>query len=50
MVRSQREQILGMSSLHFGLLLVAAGVVAYGIMASLKHAGVLRAPESSEAT
>jgi len=42
-VRSEHEQILGMSSFSVGLLLVAAGVVAYGIRAAWRQ---LRAPEA----
>ncbi len=37
-VRSQSEQVLGMSALAFGLILISAGVVAYGVK-SLVHAG-----------
>lgn len=38
-VRSQSEQVLGMSSFAFGMLLIAAGVVVYGLNAALKPAG-----------
>ena len=36
-VRSQHEELLGMSSLNFGLLMMAAGVLAYGIKVLLTH-------------
>jgi amino acid transporter len=35
-VQGQREQILGMSSLSFGLLLMAGGVLAYGVQRMLR--------------
>jgi amino acid transporter len=38
-VRSETEQVLGMSSFAFGMLLVAAGVVAYFLNHALKPAG-----------
>jgi amino acid transporter len=38
-VRSQNETVMGMSSLAFGLLLMAAGVVAYFVNHALKPAG-----------
>jgi amino acid transporter len=38
-VRSQHEEILGMSSFAFGMILIAAGVVAYAINTLLKPAG-----------
>lgn len=38
-VRSQTEQVLGMSSLAFGMILIAAGVVVYGLNVMLKPAG-----------
>jgi amino acid transporter len=40
-VHSEQQQILGMSSLAFGLLLIGAGVVAYGIKEILRHSGLL---------
>jgi len=47
LVHSAQEQILGMSSLLFGLLLIAAGLVAYGIKEILRHSGLLApAPET----
>ena len=41
LVHSEGEQILGMSSLVFALLLIGAGLVAYGIMEILRHSGLL---------
>ena len=38
-VRSQAEQVLGMSSFLFGLILIGAGVVAYVVNAALKPSG-----------
>ncbi len=38
-VRSQSEQVLGMSALAFGMLLIAAGVVAYFVNVTLKPSG-----------
>jgi ammonia channel protein AmtB len=38
LVRSQTEQVLGMSSLAFGIMLVSAGVVAYLLNHVLKPA------------
>ncbi|MGA8308741.1 MAG: APC family permease, partial [Terriglobales bacterium] len=38
-VRSQHEQVLGISSFAFGMLLIAAGVLAYVINLTLKPAG-----------
>jgi hypothetical protein len=38
-VRSQHEQVLGMSSFAFGMLLISAGVLAYGLNVMLKPAG-----------
>ncbi|HEV2715059.1 MAG TPA: amino acid permease, partial [Terriglobales bacterium] len=48
LVRSQTEQVLGMSSLAFGIVLVSAGVVAYLLNHVLKPAGW--APAKSEQT
>ena len=39
LVRSQTEQVLGMSSLAFGLILISAGVAAYLLNHALKPAG-----------
>ena len=38
-VRSQHEQVLGISSFAFGMLLIAAGVLAYILNLTLKPAG-----------
>ncbi len=38
-VRSQHEQVLGMSSFAFGMLLIGAGVLAYVLNLALKPAG-----------
>jgi len=38
-VRSQSEQVMGMSSFAFGLILVGAGVVAYFMNRALRPAG-----------
>jgi hypothetical protein len=42
--RGDHEQILGMSSLLFGVLLVVAGFLAYGIDASLRRERPLQPP------
>jgi amino acid transporter len=39
MVRSQTERVFGMSSFTFGMILIAAGVVAYALNHALKPAG-----------
>ena len=38
-VRSETEQVLGMSSFAFGMILIGAGVVAYVINHALKPGG-----------
>src|SRR5262249_41903466 len=38
-VRSQSEQVLGMSSFAFGMILIGAGVVAYSLNHLLKREG-----------
>jgi hypothetical protein len=38
-VRSETEQVLGMSSFAFGMILIGAGVVAYGVNHVLKPSG-----------
>jgi hypothetical protein len=38
-VRSETEQVLGMSSFSFGMLLIAAGVVAYVLNHAVKPEG-----------
>jgi amino acid transporter len=47
-VRSQQEQVLGMSSFAFGLLLMGAGLIAYGISTALKPAGWAAAEDKPE--
>jgi len=37
--RSQTEQVLGMSSFAFGMILIGAGIVAYGLNVTLKPTG-----------
>ena len=50
-VRSGQEQILGMSSLAFGLILIAGGAVGYGIKELARHSGLLApAPGNPEPT
>jgi amino acid transporter len=50
-VRGQQEQILGMSSLTFGLLLIGGGGIAYIIKEALRHSGLLAsAPENPQAS
>jgi amino acid transporter len=39
--QGQQEQILGLSSLVFALLLIGGGVIAYGIKEVLRHSGLL---------
>jgi len=46
-VRSESEQVLGMSSLAFGLLLMAAGVVAYFLNHAVKPAGWAVPPQKA---
>jgi hypothetical protein len=48
-VRSETEQVLGMSSLAFGMLLIAGGVVAYYLNHALKPQGwtPARKPEAT---
>jgi amino acid transporter len=49
-VRSETEQVLGMSSFAFGMLLIAAGVVAYFLNHAVKPQGwAAAAPEKPEA-
>ena len=38
-MRSETEQVLGMSSFAFGMLLIAAGVVAYVLNHAVKPTG-----------
>ncbi len=44
-IRSETEQVLGMSSFAFGMLLIAAGVVAYLLNHALKPEGWTPAQE-----
>jgi amino acid transporter len=44
-LRSQHEQVLGMSSFAFGMLLIGAGVLAYFLNLALKPAGWAPAAE-----
>ena len=44
-IRSEHEQILGMSSFAFGMILIAAGFVAYFVNHALKPAGWTARPE-----
>ncbi len=50
-IRSETEQVLGMSSFAFGMLLIGAGVVAYGLNHLLKPSGwapvVAQKPETA---
>jgi len=48
-VRSETEQVLGMSSFAFGMLLIAAGVVAYFLNHALKPEGWTPAPQEKPA-
>jgi amino acid transporter len=47
-VRSETEQVLGMSSFAFGLLLIAAGVLAYFLNVALKPTGWAQPAEKPE--
>jgi amino acid transporter len=44
-IRSEHESILGMSSFAFGMILIAAGFVAYGVNHALKPAGWAETPK-----
>ena len=49
-LRSQKEQVAGMSSFAFGLILIGAGVVSYWINTALKPNGwAVRAEERPQA-
>jgi amino acid transporter len=48
-IRSQTEQVLGMSSFAFGMLLVAGGVVAYFLNHALRPEGWAAAPQEKPA-
>jgi hypothetical protein len=45
-MHGEREQILGMNGLAFGILLILAGFVAYGIKMAIQNAGWLAPPQS----
>jgi uncharacterized membrane protein len=47
-VRSESARVLGMSALAFGLLLIAAGIVAYFVNVTLKPSGWGPATEKPE--
>ena len=49
-VRSETEQVLGMSSFAFGMILIVAGVVAYFLNHALKPQGWSSAPKEHLAT
>ena len=49
-IRSETEQVLGMSSFAFGMILIAAGVVAYFLNHALKPEGWSPAPKEHLAT
>src|SRR6202167_5892033 len=48
-VRSETEQVLGMSSFAFGMLLIAAGVLAYFLTHAVRPQGWTAAPKKPEA-
>jgi amino acid transporter len=48
-IRSETEQVMGMSSFAFGMILIAAGVVAYFLNHALKPQGWAAAPKKPEA-
>jgi len=45
LVHGEHEQILGMSSLMFGVVLVVAGFIAYGVDVALRPARSLKSPD-----
>jgi len=45
-IRSEHESILGVSSFAFGMILIAAGFVAYFVNHAVKPEGWSEAPES----
>jgi amino acid transporter len=47
-VRSEHEQVLGMSSFVFGIMLILAGVLAYALNLALKPKGWSVAAQSAE--
>jgi amino acid transporter len=48
-VRSQHEEVFGMSSFAFGMILIGAGLVAYGLNHALKPSGWARTDEKPQA-
>ena len=48
-VRSESEQVLGMSSFAFGMILIAAGIAAYFLNSAVKPSGWTPAQEKPEA-
>ena len=48
-VRSQHEEVLGMSSFAFGMLLIGAGAVAYGLLHAVKPDGWAPSAEKPQA-
>jgi amino acid transporter len=48
-VRSQHEEVLGMSSFAFGMLLIGAGIVAYALMHAVKPEGWAPSAEKPQA-
>ena len=48
-VRSQHEQVLGMSSFSFGMILIVTGVLAYLLNLALKPAGWAPVAEKTQA-
>jgi amino acid transporter len=46
--RSQHEQVLGMSSFAFGLILIGGGVVAYALNSAFKPSGWAQVAEKPE--
>ena len=49
-MRSQHEQVLGMSSFAFGMILIGAGVLAYALNVAVKPAGWTAAGENPQST
>jgi len=49
-MRSQHEQVLGMSSFAFGMILIGAGVLAYALNVAVKPAGWTATGENPQST
>jgi len=49
-MRSQHEQVLGMSSFTFGMILIGAGVLAYALNVAVKPAGWTATGENPQST